>query len=151
MRPIPDYPDYYVTHLGDVISYKMKNPSIIKPHKNRGGYLSVLLWNNNQQKRFYIHRLVATVYISNPNNLEQVDHINHNKEDNSVYNLRWIDGFGNQDNRANPTLFTIKDFLTDSVIQITNLSQWCRETGVNRTVINQGHITGGRYQLVSRS
>lgn len=38
----------------------------------------------------YVHRLVAKAFIPNPNNYEQVDHINSNRQDNRVANLRWI-------------------------------------------------------------
>ena len=38
----------------------------------------------------YVHRLVAKAFIPNPHNYEQVDHINNDRSDNRVSNLRWM-------------------------------------------------------------
>lgn len=38
----------------------------------------------------YVHRLVAKAFIPNPHNYEQVDHINNDRTDNRVANLRWM-------------------------------------------------------------
>ena len=45
--------------------------------------------DDNKQKWFRVHRLVAEVFIPNPENKPYVDHINGNREDNSIDNLRW--------------------------------------------------------------
>jgi hypothetical protein len=51
------------------------------------GYQRVSLGRN---KHFYIHRLVAQCFLPNPENLSQVDHIDGNKTNNSLQNLRWV-------------------------------------------------------------
>ena len=68
---------------------------IVKLYKNKKGYLKCHLTKNAKRKTFSVHRLVAQAFISNPNNLPQVDHINNNKEDNRAINLQWIT---NEDN-----------------------------------------------------
>jgi hypothetical protein len=47
------------------------------------------LCNNNIQKDSYIHTLVATLYIPNPDNKPFILHKNFNPDDNSVDNLCW--------------------------------------------------------------
>jgi len=54
---------------------------------NRGGYTRIGFFD---KKRFDLHRLVATHYIPNPNNLPDVDHIISNEKQNcKLDNLRW--------------------------------------------------------------
>lgn len=63
--------------------------------KNGNGYLKVLY----KGKYYQVHRLVAEVFIPNPMNKPEVDHINRNKQDNRVENLRWATHSENCENR----------------------------------------------------
>ena len=65
---------------------------------NKWGYLQVLLSKNNKQKLCLIHRLVAEVFIPNPENKPHIDHINTDKKDNRVENLRWATRSENMNN-----------------------------------------------------
>lgn len=64
------------------------------PNKTRYNYLYVNL-NNNGIKQFRVHRLVAIHFIPNPDNLEQVNHIDGDKNNNSVENLEWCTNLEN--------------------------------------------------------
>ena len=59
-----------------------------KAQDNGHGYLSVSLFNG-REKRFYIHRLVAEMFIQNNKKYEEVNHIDGNKKNNKVENLEW--------------------------------------------------------------
>jgi hypothetical protein len=63
---------------------------ILKPDINNANYARVTLWLNKKRTRKFIHRLVAEHFISNPNNLPQVNHIDGNKLNNNVNNLEWV-------------------------------------------------------------
>lgn len=90
MRDIPGYEgEYAVTSCGKVWSYKSKR--FLKPAKHNLGYLFICLSKNGISKQFYIHRLVASAYIKNPNRLNQINHKDENKKNNSVNNLEWCD------------------------------------------------------------
>lgn len=59
--------------------------------KNNGyGYKFVLLCKDGIKRCGYIHRLVAQAFHPNPENKPQVNHINGDKEDNTVQNLEWV-------------------------------------------------------------
>lgn len=56
------------------------------------GYCYISLCKNRKYKGFRVHRLVATAFIPNPDNLPQVNHKDENKTNNCVDNLEWCDG-----------------------------------------------------------
>ena len=66
----------------------------LKPLLTRNKYIQVSLNN----KRISVHRLVAEHYIPNDENKCQVDHINRDRSDNRVENLRWVTTSENQQN-----------------------------------------------------
>ena len=94
-RPVVGYEDcYMVSSLGRVKSLgngKSNNSKvkILKPSKNKYGYLKVGLFINGIRKELLIHRLVAQAFIPNTENLPEINHIDENKENNCVDNLEW--------------------------------------------------------------
>lgn len=76
---------------------------LLKPKKDKNGYSVVHLQDDEINKQYWrVHRLVATVFLPNPDNLPVVDHINreiNNELSNHVSNLRWNTLSGNAHNR----------------------------------------------------
>lgn len=87
----------------------LKSFLIGRDYKQNGGYLAVTLFKDNTPKQHLVHRLIAESFISNPNNLPTVDHINRIRTDNRIENLRWADGKLQYNNSS------IKDRVKESV------------------------------------
>jgi len=84
---VPGYPGYKANRLGQV---KGKRGGILSPCVNSSGYPQCCILLDGRQLSIAVHRLVAFAFIPNPDNLAEVDHINKNKTDNRVENLRWL-------------------------------------------------------------
>lgn len=84
-KQLIDYPNYYVSNLGNV---KNKYEKILKPHNNGLNYYQVSLYKNNKSKTYYIHRLVALCFLDNYDDKLEIDHIDRDKSNNKVSNLR---------------------------------------------------------------
>lgn len=84
---IKDFTDYSVFSNGDIVNNK--TGKVLKPLDNGNGYKYVSLYKNKRAFRFYIHRIVATHFLDNPNGLKYVNHKDENKTNNSADNLEW--------------------------------------------------------------
>ena len=74
------------------------NERILKQSFQTSGYKVVVLCKDGNNRQFQVHRLVAEAFIPNPENKPQIDHINTNKAENNVENLRWCTHTENMNN-----------------------------------------------------
>lgn len=89
---------YQISNMGRVRSLRYGKSKILKNSVNKGGYCVVCLVKNQTYKSFYVHRLVATHFIPNPDNKPHIDHINTIRTDCTVINLRWVTNKENHNN-----------------------------------------------------
>ena len=86
---------YLISNLGNVKTksrqgrYHFIDSHELKKHDNGNGYFRVMLSLPNRSGAYYIHRLVAELFIDNPQNKKFVNHKDGNKHNNCVYNLEW--------------------------------------------------------------
>ena len=90
---------YQVSNLGNVKSLNYRHTSkerILKPCKDRWGYLFVYLCRNGERKMYLVHRLVLMTFSPCENSHElQVNHIDENKLNNRLENLEWCNSLYN--------------------------------------------------------
>ena len=92
---------------------------ILKESIKDTGYYQVYLNGVSYLK----HRLIANQFIPNPNNYPCIDHINHQRKDNHISNLRWVSLSNNNKNRSfykgvNYVFYDHADFDDDDIIVI---------------------------------
>jgi hypothetical protein len=86
-KSIVNYKNYKVSNFGNVMN---KHDKILKPRFDKDGYLRLGLYDNNKKQHTCgVHRLVLQVFQPTEEDLE-CDHINHDKSDNRLCNLRWV-------------------------------------------------------------
>ena len=87
-KPHPEDNEYLITSIGTVYSLKVNRWLAII--SNDDGYMIIALTIKGQAKNYLVHRLVALVFLENPEKKECVNHINLDTSFNHVENLEWV-------------------------------------------------------------
>ncbi len=168
-RTIPNWERYLVSSFGRIASKNapyehqgkvyIKKASLLHPTKSSGStvpYYSLMLSDGNGYvKRMTVHRLVASAFIPNPNNLPQVNHKDENSLNNNANNLEWCDqkynnAYGTCKERASKTLrFTHPhrrkvvrlDMDYNLISSYESISFAHDDTGVPRTTIRNACVS----------
>ena len=85
-KPIPGFDNYVISELGAVFNTKRQK---FKAHRKSDRYLNITLYQDGKAKIFNVHRLVAKVFIPNPEGKLEVNHIDGDTFNNHVSNLEW--------------------------------------------------------------
>lgn len=113
-KPVSGYEGYYeVSSLGRIRSVeryvkqsehlRYVKPRIKKIIVGRYGYPMVTLCKDGESRQYRVHRIIADAFIPNPDNKPFVDHINTDRDDFRIENLRWVDA---GENARNPNTMT---------------------------------------------
>lgn len=164
--PVVGYEGIYeVSNLGRVKSLsnsKSRKEKILK-QQIRNGYFSVDLSKKHEKtKKFFVHRLVAIAFIPNPENKEQVNHLDADKLNNKLTNLQWATrkeniahaiALGLIKKSNNPVIATHLD--SGEQRQFNSQTEACKELGLSMKKISDAinlrspHIGGWRFERSS--
>ena len=121
------------------------------------GYMRVIIRNGKKPTTVFVHRLVATAFIPNPQSKPQVNHINGIKTDNRPQNLEWCT---NEENTTHRAVVLDKHGLGKPVIcvetgiEYKNIMDASRKTNINRgnisSCVNGATKTAGGYHWVRK-
>jgi len=120
--PIPNIDKYYISKCGKALSTIRKNPKIMKLSISKDGYLRVDLVINKKKINKRIHRLVAETFLQTYSEELQVDHIDCDKLNNDLSNLRMVTQSDNQRNRKSSKGY--------SYYKKAIRAHWCDENGL---------------------
>jgi hypothetical protein len=135
-KVIEEYDNYSVSTYGRVRNDKTNR--VLKPVTNNEGYYHVCLCVNGKRKDMKIHRLVALAFIANPSNKLCVDHINNDRKNNHISNLRYAT---NSENGMNKTKLSNN---TSGVIGVRwhkRAKKWYAQIKINDKQKHLGYFT----------
>ena len=134
-RKITGFEKYSVSNFGNI---RIDESGLIRKLKlKHTGYYEVNLSKDGKKTFYLVHRLVALMFIPNPENKPFVDHIDNNKLNNHVSNLRWANG---KDNNRNRSLAKNNNSGVKGVNWDKRINKWRARICVNYKNIELGHF-----------
>lgn len=145
--PVP-YSNYYTDSQGSVFGTSGRELSTFK---NNGGYVVLVVkLDSGEQTTIPVSRLTALTWLPNKDGLSDTDHIDGNKTNNAVSNLRWLSHADNLRKRAvkgGKSAVTAIELSTNKKTEYSSISACSRALGISYSTIRG--LANGAYSLPS--
>lgn len=96
---ITEYPKYSINRDTQQV-WSTISKKYLRSKKSKNGYYCLNLKKDKKSFTVYLHRLMAQTFLECKEGKNLVDHINRNRLDNRIENLRWVNSSGNSFNRV---------------------------------------------------
>ena len=96
---IPEFDQYVINCNGEI--WSLYKRMFIYGIVASTGFITVALKKDKKQNSKTIHKILATLFIPNPNNYQFVEFIDKNKENIKLDNLKWVEKRVNGYDRRN--------------------------------------------------
>ena len=119
LKEIVGCEDYYIDdQTFQIVSFKQKkyeNGKILKPHINNKRYIYYDFYVNGKRKHILLHHIIVKLFIDKNFDSKKfdVDHKNHNRQDNSIENLTVVSHSDNIKNMSKSRTGTEFNFVDD--------------------------------------
>lgn len=137
---------YYIDtnyRIYNIITKRYIKPILKKFSKDYSKRYFVGLYIDGKQKNFMYYRVLAEVFIPNPNNLPQVNHIDGNPLNDQISNLEWVSASDNNlhaiRNGLRPTKLNLAkaNEIRDLLSKGYTINEICNMYNVGRTIISK--------------
>ena len=141
---------YYATDCGKIFNDESGRELLFD---NSNGYSRVRLSVDNVKKKYSVHRIVAELFIENPDNKPFINHINGIKTDNRVVNLEWCTNKENMIHARDILGISFvydcsaKDVLCDNGNKYSSIKQTAKEEHISSSTV-RNRIKKGTYKVL---
>jgi hypothetical protein len=111
-KKIEGYKNYVVFENGQILNTKTNR--FLSPVLNVN-YYTVLLYDNNKRKKYYVHRIVANAFCEKKEGKNQVNHIDLNKTNNHFSNLEWVDSKENVNHYVSSSFYNKRKLTKEQI------------------------------------
>lgn len=127
----------------NTITKRFVTPFKRQLNKNSNKRYIIALYLDGKQKHFLYHRVLAEVYIANPDNLPQINHIDGNPLNNELSNLEWCTSSANNIHAITTGLRPCKinqqiaDEIRYKISQGASQASMCKEYKLGRNILSK--------------